>query len=155
MAEERRAANGEAARFSFSRFAQAASRLVGRPGGFILAVLGVVLWALSGPFFGFSSTWQLVVNTGTTILTFLMVFLLQSTQNRDTEAIQLKLDELLRALKGARTSMVGLDQLSDEERERLREKFLALAERAREEEPDDLESEPTVPATPAASEGAR
>jgi low affinity Fe/Cu permease len=150
-----RTANGESARPSFARFAQAASRLVGRPGGFIVAVLAVLVWAASGPFLGFSESWQLVINTGTTILTFLMVFLLQSTQNRDTEAIQLKLDELLRALEGARTSMVGLDQLSDEERERLREKFTALAERARAEEPDDPELGAPAPAGSAAAEGGR
>jgi low affinity Fe/Cu permease len=96
---------------------------------FVSALLIIVLWALTGPLFHFSDTWQLVINTGTTIITFLMVFLIQNTQNRDAEAIQLKLDELLRAVTEARTSLVDLEDLSDGELDRLREEFQQLRER--------------------------
>ena len=93
---------------------------------FVSALLIIVLWALAGPIFHFSDTWQLVINTGTTIITFLMVFLIQNTQNRDAEAIQLKLDELLRAITEARTSLVDLEDLSDSELDRLQEEFRRL-----------------------------
>ena len=119
----------------FSRAARGAARWVGHPMAFLAAVLFVLLWLVAGPVFDYSDTWQLVINTLTTILTFLMVFLLQNSQNRDTEAVQLKLDELIRAVEGARDWMVGVDLLSDEERERLQEKFAELAEKAREGAP--------------------
>lgn len=112
----------------FRRFAHKTSELTGSPWAFLLAVVVVVIWAASGPFFGFSDTWQLVINTGTTIVTFLMVFLIQNMQNRDAKAIHLKLDELIRAVEGARTGMVDLEDLSDEELMRLQEEFKRLRE---------------------------
>jgi low affinity Fe/Cu permease len=110
----------------FRKFAQAISHAVGSPWAFILAVLVIVVWAASGPIFGYSDTWQLVINTSTTIITFLMVFLIQNTQNRDAKAIHLKLDELLKGVKGARTRMVDLEDLSDEELEKLQKEFKRL-----------------------------
>jgi low affinity Fe/Cu permease len=107
----------------FRKFANAVSNIVGTSWIFILAVTIVVVWALTGPMFHYSDTWQLVINTGTTIITFLMVFLIQNTQNRDAKAIHLKLDELIRGVKGARTGLVNLEQLSDEELEKLHKEF--------------------------------
>jgi len=104
----------------FRRFAHRSAELVGSPSVFLLALVVVVIWAGSGPFFGFSDTWQLVINTGTTIITFLMVFLIQNTQNRDAKAIHLKLDELIRSVEGARNGLVNLESLSDEELKTLR-----------------------------------
>jgi low affinity Fe/Cu permease len=112
----------------FRKFAQTTSAAVGSSWAFILAVLIILVWAVSGPMFQYSDTWQLVINTGTTIITFLMVFLIQNTQNRDAKAIHLKLDELIRGVKGARTNLVDLEQLSDEELERLRKQFVRLRE---------------------------
>lgn len=112
----------------FRHVAQFTARVIGSPIAFVGAVLVVVLWAISGPLFGFSDTWQLVINTGTTIVTFLVVFMIQNTQNRDSKAIQLKLDELLRAIQKARTSLVDLEDLSDSELERLAQEFRALRE---------------------------
>jgi low affinity Fe/Cu permease len=117
---------------TYSGFAKAASRFCGRPWVFALAVGIVAAWFVSGPIFGFSDTWQLVINTGTTIVTFLMVFLIQSTQNRDTEAIQLKLDELIVATKGARNVLLNLEDLEEDALEDLRVKYQALADAARE-----------------------
>lgn len=99
----------------FSRFARFASTWFAHPVAFALAVLSVIVWAASGPLFHYSADWQLVINTGTTILTFLMVFLIQNTQNRDAKAMQLKLDELLRSVRGARNEMIELENLSEEE----------------------------------------
>lgn len=99
---------------------------MGNPYSFLSAILFIVIWALSGPLFGFSNTWQLVINTATTIITFLMVFLIQNTQNRDSLAMQLKLDELIRSAQGARNSLVSIESLSDKELELLHEEFLAL-----------------------------
>ena len=107
----------------FRKFASKTSELVGTPWAFIAAVLLIIGWAVTGPFFGFSEVWQLVINTGTTIITFLMVFLIQNTQNRDAKAIHLKLDELLRAVSEARTGMVDLEEMSDEELKQLQEEF--------------------------------
>lgn len=104
---------------------------VGSPWAFILACICIVIWAATGPMFHFSDTWQLVINTATTIVTFLMVFLIQNTQNRDTKAIHLKLDELLRGVAGARTSLVNLEHLSDEELDKLQKEFERLKLRAR------------------------
>lgn len=110
----------------FRKFAHRTSLIAGSPGVFILAVALVVFWALTGPLFGFSDTWQLVINTGTTIITFLMVVLIQNTQNRDTQAVHLKLDELLRAVKEARTSLVDLEDLPDEDLQHLQKEFQQL-----------------------------
>ncbi len=107
------------------------AQAVGSPWAFVLAVLTIVVWAAVGPLFHYSDTWQLVINTGTTIVTFLMVFLIQNTQNRDTKALHLKLDELLRGVKGARTSLVNLENLSDEELDALQKEFEQLNRRVR------------------------
>lgn len=114
----------------FGLFAQATSRITGRPGTFLLAVMVVLVWGLSGPIFAFSDTWQLVINTGTTIVTFLMVFLIQNTQNRDTLAIQLKLAEVILATKGVPNKFATIEDLSDEELESLHEKCRTQAEEA-------------------------
>jgi low affinity Fe/Cu permease len=110
----------------FRKFAQTTSQAVGSSWAFILAVFIIIAWAASGPMFHYSDTWQLVINTGTTIITFLMVFLIQNTQNRDAKAIHLKLDELIKGVKGARTSMVTLEQFSDQDLERLQKEFERL-----------------------------
>ena len=115
----------------FTRFAKWASRATGRPGVFIGAVLIVVLWAITGPIFHYSDIWQLVINTGTTIITFLMVFLIQNTQNRDTEAMHIKLDELIRAVDAAHDSMMNLEELDEKELDEIRKEYEELAEKAR------------------------
>jgi low affinity Fe/Cu permease len=111
--------------------AKATSRFSGRPIVFTLAVGTIVLWLVTGPIFGFSDTWQLVINTTTTIITFLMVFLIQATQNRDTEAIQVKLDELIRATQGAHNALLDLEELEEEELDAFRARYEALAAAAR------------------------
>jgi low affinity Fe/Cu permease len=116
----------------FARIARAIAQAVGHPVAFVAALAIVVVWALSGPLFDFSDTWQLVINTGTTIVTFLMVFLIQNTQNRDTVAIQLKLDELIRVTEGAHIALLDLEELSDHELAEIHRRYEALAERARE-----------------------
>lgn len=110
----------------FRKFASKASELLGTPWAFLLAGLSIVVWALTGPLFHFSDTWQLIANTGTTLVTFLMVFLIQNTQNRDAKAIHLKLDELIRGVQGARNRLVDLENLSDDELARLQEEFRRL-----------------------------
>jgi len=115
----------------FTRIAKGTSRLMGRPATFVTAVLLVVAWAVSGPLFGYSDTWQLTINTGTTIVTFLMVFLIQATQNRDAEAIQIKLDEIIRSQSGAHNALLDLEELEEDELLELRANYLALAEKAR------------------------
>jgi low affinity Fe/Cu permease len=117
----------------FANLARQLATLLGRPGAFAVAALVIVLWAASGPFFGFSDTWQLVVNTSTTIVTFLMVFVIQNTQNRDTAAIQIKLDELIRATQGAHNAILDLEQLDEEQLFRYLKRYedLAAAARAR------------------------
>src|SRR4030042_7208750 len=111
----------------YSRFAKAAAHFCARPRVFILAVGIIAAWIVTGPIFGFSDTWQLVINTGTTIVTFLMVFLIQNTQNRDTEAIQVKLDELIRATNGAHNALLDLEELDEETLNAFRTKYEALA----------------------------
>jgi low affinity Fe/Cu permease len=114
----------------FSRLAKETSRAAGHPSTFVAAIAVVVVWALTGRLFGYSDTWQLVINTGTTIVTFLMVFLIQNTQNRDSAAMHLKVDELLRAVKGAETALVNLEDLPEEELDHLKAHYLSLAEKA-------------------------
>ena len=114
----------------FRRFSHKTSEIVGSPWSFIVALAIIVVWALTGPIFHFSDTWQLVINTGTTIVTFLMVFLIQNTQNRDAKAIHLKLDELIRAVEQARNNMVDLEDLSDEELAKLEVEFRNFREKA-------------------------
>jgi low affinity Fe/Cu permease len=114
----------------FAVFAKMTERVTGNPLTFVTAVALIVVWAISGPMFGYSDTWQLVINTGTTIVTFLMVFLIQNTQNRDAKAMHLKLDEMIRALKGARNQLVDLEDLSDEELKKLEEQFQRLRKKA-------------------------
>ena len=111
---------------TFHRFAHLAANAVGSPAAFVLSLIVIVVWAIAGPAFHYSDTWQLVINTGTTIITFLMVFLIQNTQNRDSRAVHLKLDELIRSVKAARNEMVGLEDLSDEDLDRLQQEFADL-----------------------------
>ena len=114
----------------FRRFSHAVARAVGAPWAFVLAVLVVVAWGVTGPHYHYSNTWQLVINTGTTIVTFLMVFLIQNTQNRDAKVFHLKLDELIRAVKQARNDLVDMEDLSDEELALLQKQFELLHQRA-------------------------
>ena len=116
---------------SFNSFAKWTARTAGHPGTFGVAVAVIVIWAITGPIFGFSDSWQLVINTGTTIVTFLMVFLIQNTQNRDSTAMQIKLDELIRAVRGAHNELVDLEDLTEEELEQMKAHYTRLAERAR------------------------
>ena len=111
---------------TFRRFAIATARAFGSPVAFVLSVVGIIAWAATGPLFHFSDTWQLIVNTATSVITFLMVFLIQNTQNREATAMQLKLDELIRAVDGARTHLVHLEELDDEELDRLQKQFQRL-----------------------------
>ena len=115
----------------FTRFAKWTASATGHPSTFVFAVLVIVAWATTGPIFGFSDTWQLVINTGTTIVTFLMVFLIQNTQNRDSEAIQVKLDELIRVMDGAHNALLNLEELDEKELDLIRVNYLKLAEEAR------------------------
>jgi low affinity Fe/Cu permease len=107
----------------FRKFSQRTSDVVGSPNAFLIAIMILLLWAFSGPIFQFSDTWQAVINTAITIITFLMVFLIQNTQNRDTKATHLKLDELIRSIQGARNKLVNLEELSDDELEQLQKQF--------------------------------
>jgi low affinity Fe/Cu permease len=117
----------------FTRFAKATSRWAGRPIAFLVAFMVVLVWLATGPIFGFSNTWQLVINTGTTIVTFLMVFLIQNTQNRDSEAMQVKLDEIIRAMDGAHNALLDLEELEEHELDKIRLSYSELAKKAREE----------------------
>jgi low affinity Fe/Cu permease len=129
-AEHSKATNGSGHRLHaiFSAFAQKVSKITGQPTAFLLAVLVVVVWAISGPLFDYSDTWQLVINTGTTIVTFLMVFLIQNTQNRDTLALQLKVSELALGMKGVSNSVAAIEDLSDDELEALHNECRRRAE---------------------------
>lgn len=133
MASTKKRRNSRHSLSGFTRFAKWASRMTGRPGTFFLAVAVIIVWAITGPLFHFSDTWQLVINTGTTIITFLMVFLIQNTQNRDTEVLQIKLDELIRALEGAQNVLLDLEELSDDELDQMRDEYEKLAALARKE----------------------
>ena len=123
-------------RDSFRHFARKSSQVLGTAWAFIGAILIIVVWGLTGPTFHFSDTWQLIINTGTTIVTFLMVFLIQNTQNRDAKAVHLKLDELIRAIHSARNRLVDLEKLSDEELDKLEEQFGRLRKKAAEHPPE-------------------
>ena len=112
----------------FSRFSRWVARKTGHAGAFLLALLTIAVWAVTGPIFGFSDTWQLVINTGTTVVTFLMVFLIQNAQNRDAKALHLKLDELIHAVKEARNELIDVEDLNDEELARLQREFQRLRE---------------------------
>jgi low affinity Fe/Cu permease len=125
----------------FTRMAETTARGAGRPATFIAAVAVIVIWAVSGPMFGYSDTWQLVINTGTTIVTVLMVFLIQNTQNRDSQAVQMKLDELIRAHEGAHNSLLDLEELEVEDLDKLRKEYEGLAKKARETLGDKREEE--------------
>lgn len=116
----------------YSRFAKHAAHFCGRPRVFVFAVGLILVWLVTGPIFNYSDTWQLVINTGTTIITFLMVFLIQNTQNRDTQAIQLKLDELIRATQGAHNAIIDLEELEQDVLDNFRKKYQLLAQEARE-----------------------
>jgi low affinity Fe/Cu permease len=115
----------------FSKFSSYLSTMTGRPATFVLAVVMVIVWAFTGPLFHYSDTWQLVINTSTTIVTFLMVFLIQNTQNRDTAAMQIKLDELIRALEGAHNALLDLEELEEKDLTRFRKHYEKLADEAR------------------------
>ena len=115
----------------FVRFTKVIAAAAGQPATFAIAAGAVLLWALSGPLFDFSDTWQLLINTSTTVITFLMVFLIQSTQNRDTAALHLKLDELIRVIDGAQTALLDLEELDEKELEEIRDRYEALAREAR------------------------
>jgi len=114
----------------FRKFAYRSSEAVGSPFSFIIAVIAVIGWAITGPLYNYSDTWQLVINTGTTIITFLMVFLIQNTQNRDTKLIQIKIDELIRAVDTARNQLLNLENLTDNDLTRLQKEFERLGKRA-------------------------
>lgn len=128
----------------FTRAAKWASRTAGRPITFMLALGVIVVWAVTGPIFKFSDTWQLVINTSTTIITFLMVFLIQNTQNRDTEALQIKMDELIRAVESAHNALLDLEELDDDELDLIRKDYLELAKKAR----DGLKGRKSKPTRP-------
>ena len=113
----------------FRHFAERTAHAVGSPWAFLRALLTIATWGVTGPYFNYSDTWQLLINTGTTIVTFLMVFLIQNTQNRETRIVALKLDELLRGVEGARTGLVQLDHMSDEELETVQQEFARLRDR--------------------------
>jgi low affinity Fe/Cu permease len=121
----------------FGRLARLTAHAMGQPAAFGTALAIIILWAISGPIFGFSDTWQLIINTGTTIITFLMVFIIQNTQNRDAEAMHIKLDELIRAMDQAQNALLNLEELEEDDLERIRANYLRLAERARVELRDD------------------
>ena len=115
----------------FTQFAKSTARATGKPAAFVVAAGVILVWSITGPLFGFSDTWQLVINTSTTIVTFLMVFLIQNTQNRDSEAVQVKLDELIRVTEGAHNALLNLEELEEKELDRIRAQYASLAARAR------------------------
>src|SRR4026209_2531812 len=117
----------------FTRFTKVTAHVTGQPATFFVALLVILVWGITGPLFHFSDSWQLVINTGTTIITFLMVFLIQNTQNRDAKAFHLKLDELIHAIKGARNKMIDLENMSDEEMEAIKKEFEKVSGRREEQ----------------------
>ena len=123
--------NKETSLLTFTVFAKSIATIAGKPATFTICVLAIVVWALAGPIFGYSDSWQLIINTGTTIITFLMVFLIQNTQNRDSQSLHLKLDELIRVTKGAHNRLLDLEELDDEQLERLRLVYERLGQKAR------------------------
>ena len=125
---------------NFDKLAQAVARSAGRPLTFIIAVTLVIVWGVSGPIFGFSDTWQLIINTSTTIVTFLMVFLIQNTQNRDTDALQVKIDELLRVTEGARLALLNLEEMRTDDLDRIKKGFVELGRRNKGEADDPSRS---------------
>src|SRR5438045_5514309 len=129
---------------AFRIFARRSSMVLGSAWAFASAILIIVIWGLTGPTFHYSDTWQLIINTGTTIVTFLMVFLIQNTQNRDAKAVHLKLDELIRALKGARNELVDLEQFSDEAIKKLEKQFKSMRKRAESGPPSRLAEIPEL-----------
>ncbi|KRE16076.1 hypothetical protein ASE66_09915 [Bosea sp. Root483D1] len=122
---------GSGSRSLFTRLSQATAHWAGKPQTFFIALAIIVVWAVSGPFFGFNDTWQLVINTSTTIVTFLMVFIIQNSQNRDTAAMQIKLDELINKIEGAREELLDLEELDEDKLEEMRAEFEELARKAR------------------------
>jgi low affinity Fe/Cu permease len=130
--------------WTFSEVARRVSCLLGTPTAFAVACSTVVLWSISGPVFGFSDTWQLVINTGTTIVTFLMVFLVQNTQNRDARALHLKLDELLRSMKDARNKLIDLENCTDQEIDQIERQFKALKRREERDQANGNKSPPAI-----------
>lgn len=125
----------------YAHFTKSFAKLTGKSLTFILAIIMIIVWLISGPYFDFSNTWQLVINTTTTIITFIMVFVIQNTQNRDTEAMQVKLDELIRATQGAHNALLDLEELEEDEIDMFREEYEMLARKAREElEADELDT---------------
>lgn len=136
------AVQGEHKKKWFTAFAQATSNWTGSPSAFVLAFGIIIVWAATGPVFHYSDTWQLVINTGTTIVTFLMVFLIQNSQNRDAKVIQLKLDELIRAVETAETSLINMDEMSEEELQQVQENFSKVAAEAKEEIEDIKQKRP-------------
>ena len=115
----------------FADFSRHVARIAGHPLAFVISCLSIIIWLFSGPLFAFSDTWQLIINTTTTIITFLMVFLIQNTQNRDGEAIQIKLDELIRAHKGSHNALLDLESLSEEELHEIKQRYEKLAQTSR------------------------
>ncbi len=124
----------------FTRITKTTAHVCGRPIALIVAALAVCVWGATGPLFGYSDTWQLVINTSTTVVTFLMVFLIQSTQNRDTEAMQVKLDEIIRAIGSAKNELLDLEELEEQDLDRIRATYADLARKARAEQPRSNES---------------
>ncbi len=141
---------------NFTRFAKWTARATGRPMAFITAASVIVVWGITGPLFHYSDTWQLVINTGTTVVTFLMVFLIQNTQNRDSQAMQIKLDEIIRATEGAHLALLDLEELEEEELNLFRDKYCKLATKARQEMQqggrdtgtEDIDDSPPAPQRP-------
>jgi low affinity Fe/Cu permease len=119
------------AKSRFSRFAKWTAHATGRPAAFLIAAAVILVWAITGPIFHYSDTWQLVINTGTTIVTFLMVFLIQSTQNRDSEAIQVKLDEIIRAIGNAKNELLDMEELEEEDLDKIKQTYVDMATKAR------------------------